>query len=55
MLISFSNELAKEINPSFWALPKTGNSFLFFGCKPKKKKHSFIRFFRVNPCLILLF
>jgi len=38
MLISFSNELAKEINPSFWALPKIGNSFLFFWCKPKKKK-----------------
>jgi len=52
--------LAKEINPlslrfaksfeirfSFWALPKTGNSFLFFGCKPKKKKH--ISLIRENP------
>jgi len=41
----------------FWALPKTGSCFLFFGCKPKKKKHlSLIRenprlmLYRFNPC-----
>jgi len=64
MLISFPNELAKQINPAsfhsaksieisfaFCAPAQIGNCFFFLVCKPKKKKH--LSLIRENPHLLL--